>query len=107
MQRGRNPMNPLNLVKLPALMERTSGRPEIMIGLIDGPVALNHPDLADGNIHEVPGIEGGVCVQVSSAACLHGTFVAGILVARRASQALAICPNCTLLVCPIFAETVV
>jgi subtilisin family serine protease len=36
---------------------------------------------------------------------LHGTFVAGILSAKRGSVAPAICPNCTLLVRPIFAET--
>jgi subtilisin family serine protease len=100
-------MDLLELVKLTPLMERTRGRPEIMVGLIDGPVALNHPELAAGNIREVPGIGGGICVQVSSAACLHGTFVAGILCAKRDSHAPAICPNCTLLVCPIFAETVV
>lgn len=40
-----------------------------------------------------------------SAACLHGTFVAGILVAKRGSIAPAICPGCTLLVRPIFAES--
>lgn len=31
-------------------MERTRGRPEIRIGLIDGPVAVNHPDLVTENI---------------------------------------------------------
>jgi hypothetical protein len=39
-------MNHLDLIKLTALMERTSGQPEIMVGLLDGPVATNHPDLA-------------------------------------------------------------
>ena len=39
-------MGPLELVKLDRLMERSSGRSEIVIGLIDGPVAMNHPDLA-------------------------------------------------------------
>jgi subtilisin family serine protease len=43
--------------------------------------------------------------MASSAACLHGTFVAGILCAKRNSVAPAICPGCTLLVRPIFAET--
>ncbi len=33
-------MSPLDLVKLTALMERTSGRTELIIGLIDGPIAL-------------------------------------------------------------------
>ena len=98
-------MNPLDLVKLPALMERTSGSPELKIGLIDGPVVTQHPDLAGEHLREIPGNNGGACTQANSAACLHGTFVAGILSAKRESVAPAICPNCTLLVRPIFAET--
>ena len=35
---------------------------------------------------------------------MHGTFVAGILSARRDSSAPAICPACSLLVRPIFSE---
>jgi hypothetical protein len=35
---------------------------------------------------------------------MHGTFVAGILCARRDSIAPAICPGCTLIVRPIFSE---
>jgi hypothetical protein len=31
-------MSPLELVKLTALMERTSGSPEVKIGLVDGHV---------------------------------------------------------------------
>src|SRR5262249_15452964 len=57
------------------------------------------------NIREIPGKLSGTCAQASSAACLHGTFVAGILCGKRGSAAPAICPNCTLLVRPIFAET--
>jgi subtilisin family serine protease len=37
-------------------------------------------------------------------ACLHGTFVAGILSAKRSSFAPAICPDCTLLIRPVFTE---
>jgi subtilisin family serine protease len=98
-------MDPLDLVKLTALMERTSGSPELKIGLIDGPVVTQHPDLAGEHLREIPGNHGGACTQTNSAACLHGTFVAGILSAKRGSVAPAICPNCTLLVRPIFAET--
>jgi hypothetical protein len=47
-------MNHLDLVKLTALMERTSGTPEIMVGLLDGPVATKHPDLESGHIRELP-----------------------------------------------------
>jgi subtilisin family serine protease len=98
-------MNHLDLVKLTALMERTSGQPEMMIGLLDGPVATNHPDLESEHIREIPGSMRRACSQTKSVACLHGTFVAGILCAKRSSDAPAICPNCTLLVRPIFAET--
>ncbi|MGH7801533.1 MAG: S8 family serine peptidase [Thermodesulfobacteriota bacterium] len=102
---GLSSISPLDLVKLSPLMEFTSGRPEITIGLIDGPVAMNHHDLARQNIREVPGKLAGTCSKASSAACMHGTFVAGILCGKRGSAAPAICPNCTLLIRPIFAET--
>jgi subtilisin family serine protease len=98
-------MNPLDIVNLTALMELTSGKPEIKVGLIDGPVVINHPDLVSENIREIPGTLSGTCAQAASTACMHGTFVAGILCAKRNSLAPAICPNCTLLVRPIFAET--
>jgi subtilisin family serine protease len=98
-------MGPLDLVNLTPLMARTSGRAEIKIGLIDGPVALDHPDLAAHNIHQVPGKQSGACSTASSLACMHGTFVAGMLMAKRGSASPAICPGCTLLVRPIFAET--
>jgi hypothetical protein len=38
-------MTPFQLIRLAPLMERTSGRPEIVIGLIDGPVVIHHPEL--------------------------------------------------------------
>lgn len=98
-------MNPLDLVKLTPLMELTSGRPEVTVGLIDGPIVVSNPDIAGENIREIPGSTSGTCSQFESAACEHGTFVAGILCGRRSSVAPAICPNCTMLVRPIFSET--
>ena len=86
-------------------MKRTNGRREIVIGLLDGPVAMTHPDLVGINLREIPEKKSGMSAQASSAACLHGTFVAGILCAQRGSSAPAICPSCTLLVRPIFLET--
>src|SRR5271166_2050419 len=97
-------MRALELVKLPPLMARTSGRREITIGLIDGPVLLTHPEFSSANIREVPGKLRGACVRSDSIACVHGTFVAGILSARRGSTAPSICPVCSLLVRPIFSE---
>lgn len=95
--------NPLDLVKLTSLMELTAGRHEITVGLIDGPITMSNPNLASENISEVAGMSGN-CTKASSVACMHGTFVAGILSAKRSSIAPAICPGCTLLVRPIFAE---
>ena len=74
------------------------------IGLVDGPVLIQHPDLAIEHFREISVKNSGSCSQANSGACLHGTFVAGILSAKRNSPAPAICPGCTLLIRPIFAE---
>jgi subtilisin family serine protease len=102
---GRNSTTPLELVNLEPLMQRLSGIPEVRVGLIDGPVNLSHPDLESKNIQAVAGKMSGVCSRIDSFACTHGTFVAGALAAHRGSLAPAICPDCTLLVRPIFTET--
>ena len=97
------PITPLELIGLPPLMALTSGRPDIVVGLLDGPVSLATPELACENICGL-----GIShqrIEVGGRACLHGTFVASILSARRGSLAPAICPSCTLLVRPIFTET--
>jgi subtilisin family serine protease len=94
----------LTLVNLPPLMALGTGSARVALGLVDGPVALDHPDLASGNIREVRPGAGSGCARRESVACRHGTFVAGILAAMRGSRAPAICPDCTLLVRPIFSE---
>lgn len=98
-------MGPLELVRLTALMDRSRGNPDVTIGLIDGPVVTHHSDLTGGRIREMSGSGGATCNQASSTACRHGTFVTGILSARRDASAPAICPDCTLLVRPIFSES--
>jgi subtilisin family serine protease len=103
---ARAAMSPLELVRLPDLMTRGQGRPEITIGLIDGPVASHLADLAAATIREIPGNLKGTCARADTVACTHGTFVAGMLAACRGSAAPAICPGCTLLLRPIFAEGV-
>jgi subtilisin family serine protease len=96
--------NPLDLVNLPPLMERTRGRPEIVIGLVDGPVWLGHTDLAHENIRTIQRGRLASCADPQNSACVHGTFIAGILSAKRDSAAPAICPECSLLIRPIFSE---
>ena len=96
--------NALDLVRLSALMRLSAGRPEVVIGLIDGPVVADHIDLAGNAIREVQGNASGGSSKANSLACLHGTFIAGILLAKRGSAAPGICPNCALLAYPIFAD---
>lgn len=96
--------SPLEVASLSRLMERTAGRPEVVVGLIDGAVAANHADLATENIRVLPLSPATPSEQAIGAAGAHGTYVAGILSARRGSAAPAICPGCTLLVRPIFLQ---
>jgi subtilisin family serine protease len=98
-------IDPLELVGLTELIQRSSGSPAVKIGLIDGPVVLKHPDLEGALLNELPGPNSVGCALARSPACLHGTFVAGMLCAKRDSVAPAICPGCTVLIRPIFVET--
>jgi subtilisin family serine protease len=97
-------MNPVQRVGLWELMELGQGRADIAVALVDGPVLLSHPDLAGTTIREISAHQPGGCQRTQAAACVHGTLVAGILSARRGSVAPAICPGCTLLLRPIYAE---
>jgi subtilisin family serine protease len=86
-------------------MDRTAGRPEVVVGLIDGPVEIAHPDLAESHIQNVAPMQASGCSRTDSVACAHGTFVVGMIAARRSSPAPSICPDCTVRVRPIFPET--
>lgn len=96
-------MDPLEILRLPRLMTLTRGRADVVVGLVDGPVAVEHPDLATANVRTL-GDARVACRDTGSASCRHGTFVAGILAARRGARAPAIAPDCTLLVRPVFLE---
>lgn len=93
-------MTPLALVRLDGLMARTAGASRIMVGLIDGPVNITHPDLAGATIR---GNTAG-CAVHAAGACRHATFVAGILCGRRDSAAPGLCPNCAVFIRPIFSD---
>jgi subtilisin family serine protease len=89
---------------LDQLMDRTCGSPEVQVGLLDGPVAVQHSAFASAHITSIDGSSGGSASDHSGAACTHGTFVAGVLVAGRETEAPAICPDCSLVVSPIFRD---
>jgi subtilisin family serine protease len=85
-------------------MGRSAGRPEVIVGLIDGSVAATHRDLATESIRILPHASDRAPEHASASALHHGTFVAGILAAKRGSAAPAICPGCTVVVRPIFLQ---
>lgn len=87
-------------------MDLSRGRPNITIGLIDGPVDLSHSDFQDSKIETVDKSYSAKCKNISSISCIHGTFVTGILSAKRISPAPGICSGCKILLRPIFIETI-
>jgi subtilisin family serine protease len=103
-RQDENNTTPMGLIGLPPLMDISSGGSNITVALIDGPVALHHPDLANASIRLYPGHRAAACERPDSAACSHGTLVAGVLHAKRDSALPGVCPSCTLLVRPIFSE---
>ena len=100
-----NIFDPLKQVKLPPLMAITDGSEKVIIGLIDGPVDAGHAGLVGARLRELASAPNRPCSLVTSAACRHGTFVAGMLCASRQFLPSAICPGCTLLVHPIFSAS--
>ena len=97
-------MDPLIQTGLQSLMNVSNGDPNIVIGIIDGPVDLTHPAFQDSNIKTVRDSQVGACKNATSIACSHGTFIAGILCAKRGFSAPAISPNCKFIFNPIFKE---
>jgi hypothetical protein len=85
-------------------MGLTRGSSAVRIGLIDGPILTALDDFADALLEQTAIGYPGTCSRPETVACRHGTFIAGMLVARRDSPAPAICPGCTLVLRPIFAE---
>ncbi|MFC4056260.1 S8 family serine peptidase [Actinomadura syzygii] len=97
-------MESLSLVGLGPLMERSAGSPGIGVGIVDGPVLSGHPGLWGARVAGTPGGHKATCARPGHPACLHGTFIAGILAARRDSGAPAICPECTIYVHAVFTD---
>ena len=97
-------MDPLNLLALGPLMAASSGSSSVTIGLIDGPVDLSHPAFQGSRITGVKKSQIDACKSATDLACKHGTFIAGIISARRGVSAPGICPGCRLLLRPIFMD---
>lgn len=98
-------MNPLAQTKLQKLMSITKGSPKVVIGVIDGPVDFSHPALQNATLTTVKDSQLSLCRSASSAACMHGTYIVGTLAAKRGSVAPSICPECKILLRPVFQES--
>jgi subtilisin family serine protease len=94
--------NHFKLINLHSLMSISRGNPEVTIGIIDGPADLNHPAFRDSLIRTVKDRQTSTCKSIHSAACLHCTFLLGILCAKRGTPAPAISPDCKIILRPIF-----
>ena len=96
-------MDAVSRLRLSSLMAKSAGT-GISIGVIDGPVDLNHEVFAGSKIRTTKNSEVTACRNADNIACMHGTFVTGILTGRRETQAPALCPDCEIILRPIFRE---
>ncbi|MDP4182472.1 MAG: S8 family serine peptidase [Bacillota bacterium] len=99
--------NLFGLIRIKELMNITKGSKDIKIGLIDGPVQAEHKNLVKSNITLINSDIKPKCLTNDSIACKHGTFIAGILCGNRDSETPGICPQCPLIVRPVFPEETV
>jgi subtilisin family serine protease len=99
-----SPEAALRLVKLPLLMDITAGVPDVAVALVDGPIALDHPELTLQNIRPLNQSKRDTCAKPESFACTHGTHTGGLLFAKRDGPVPGICPGCSLVVRSIFSE---
>jgi subtilisin family serine protease len=97
-------MDALGLLKMPSLMAESSGSPEIAVGIIDGPVDLKHEAFAKSNITPARDNDFAACRRADNIACMHGTFVTGILTGGHGRYPPPICPDCQIILRPIFSE---
>lgn len=97
-------MNPLEIIRMNRLTAASSGRPEITIGVIDGPVDTSHDAFKDARIKGISSSTVLTCREKTGNSCCHGTFVAGMFCAGRSTRFPGICPDCTLLVRPVFRD---
>ncbi len=67
-------MTIFDLIHLQPLMNITKGSSRINIGLIDGPVAINHPDLNTKHIIQIKGKQSGITKKSSNKNLNNGNY---------------------------------
>jgi Subtilase family/PatG Domain/PatG C-terminal len=81
----------------------TNANHAFAVAVIDGP--YNPTALSHVLANAPTSLAGGHCDAHPNAACDHGTFILGLLGARRDSLIPGLCPDCRLLHIPLFADT--
>ena len=85
---------------LPELMRLSGGRPEVVIGVVDGPVHTELPAFAAARLHQTTPPPQNPAA--ASAASTHATLVFSVLAAARNSPVTGICPGCSFVLTPLF-----
>lgn len=99
----RGVMDERSLVNLLSLMALSRGNPEVIAGVIDGPVATGLPELAAATFRSAASQEVR-CSNPPSLSCRHGTSITGILASSRQSDVPGIAPDCAYWLRPVFLE---
>jgi subtilisin family serine protease len=93
-----------DLMHLSSLMDISTGRSNLTIGLIDGYVDMSHPAFKNANIKYVNNYKGISNLNIYSNSCIHGTYIAGVLSGKRGLECPSISPSCQLIIRPIFFD---
>jgi len=66
-------MDPITQTALLSIMNASSGHPDVVIGIIDRPIDVNHPAFETSKIKTIKESQLNTCKNTSSIACSHGT----------------------------------
>ncbi|MFJ4368910.1 S8 family serine peptidase [Streptomyces chartreusis] len=88
----------LDPAHLSALTARTEGRPDVVVGVVDGAVDPGHPDLA---LQPIRFVGAPIPGRDPDAPPGHGTLVVSSLAARPTAPTPGICPGCSFVVRPV------
>jgi subtilisin family serine protease len=99
-------MYQLKQIKLNSLVNLSRGSPKVIVGIIDGPVDIRHAAFDEIRPIIVNKDYDILChhPETNNEACVHGTFITGILAAKRGLGTPSICPSCKFALRPIFYE---
>ncbi|HKI16477.1 MAG TPA: aminotransferase class V-fold PLP-dependent enzyme, partial [Isosphaeraceae bacterium] len=92
----------LQIPGLDELWAQTLGDPRVCVAVLDGPVDLSHPSLANANLTRVETLVSDVAG--GGAATQHGTHVTSIIFGQHDGPVPGIAPGCRGLIIPIYSD---